>query len=124
MRIWIVIVFALLAPVASAQSAADIPALRQAAERGDAQSQYVLGLAYEFGKGVGVDPVQAAQWYRKAADQGYAGAQFNLGVAYANGTGIAKDLAQAAQWYRKAANNGDVAAQFNLGLMYFNGEPL
>jgi TonB family protein len=118
------IVFALLAAVASAQSAADIPELRKAAERGDAQSQYVLGLAYEFGKGVSVDPAQAVQWYRKAADQEYPGAQFNLGVAYANGTGIAKDLAQAAQWYRRAANNGDAAAQYNLGLMYFSGDPL
>jgi TonB family protein len=118
------IVLALLAAIATAQTAADIPELRRAAERGDAQSQYVLGLAYEFGKGVGVDPVQAVQWYRRAADQELAGAQFNLGVAYANGTGVAKDLTQAANWYRKAANNGDAAAQFNLGLMYFNGEPL
>src|SRR3979411_509408 len=120
MRIWFVIVFALLASVASAQSAADIPAVRLAAERGDAQSQYALGLAYEFGKGVSVDPGQAAMWYRRAAAQGYPGAQFNLGVAYANGPGMEQSLAQGAQWYRKAANNGDVSAQFNLGLMYFN----
>jgi uncharacterized protein len=42
----------------------------QAAEQGDATSQYSLGRLYHLGQGVSQDYVQAVAWYRKAAEQG------------------------------------------------------
>ena len=51
---------------------ADIAAdYRAAAERGDADAQYNLGLCYAKGNGVKADMVEAVNWYRKAARQGH-----------------------------------------------------
>ena len=43
---------------------------RLAAEQGDANAQYVLGVLYENGLGVEQSNTEAAKWYRKAAEQG------------------------------------------------------
>ena len=51
---------------------------RKAAEQGDANAQYNLGVCYEKGEGVKKDLSQAVQWYRKAAEQGMPGAQSKL----------------------------------------------
>ena len=47
--------------------------LVDAAELGDAKSQFNLANAYWFGNGVDVDQTEAVKWYRKAAEQGYCG---------------------------------------------------
>ena len=43
------------------------PAARRAAEQGDAQAQYNLGLAYARGEGVTQNPVEAHMWFNLAA---------------------------------------------------------
>jgi len=50
----------------------------KAAEAGDAEAQWELGLEYTSGQRVKRDYRQAEGWYRKAADQGYGAAQMNL----------------------------------------------
>lgn len=45
---------------------------RAAAEQGDAQAQFALGLSYFFGQGAEQSYPEAAKWYRKAAEQGLA----------------------------------------------------
>ena len=100
----------------------DIDALRKAAEQGDAEAQYQLGLCYENGDGVDEDMTQAASWYRKSAEQGNADAQCNLGWCYENGEGVAEDMTQAVAWYRKSAEQGNAQGQNNLGVCYKNGE--
>ena len=95
---------------------------RLAADQGDADAQFNLGLMYKNGEGVSRDAVEAARLYRLAADQGDADAQFNLGVMYYYGEGVSRDAVEAARFFRLAADQGDADAQFNLGLMYKNGE--
>ena len=51
---------------------------RKAAEQGNAEAQYRLGLSYYNGEGVPKDYAQAAFWWRKAAEQGEDTAQYNL----------------------------------------------
>ena len=68
---------------------------RNAADQGNADAQYSLGVMYRDGQGVAQDNAQALVWFRKAADQGDAEAQYNLGVMYGNGKGVAQDDAQA-----------------------------
>ena len=92
------------------------------AEKGDAEAQFKLGVAYDIGKGVPKDEAEAVKWYRKAADQGNVGGQFGLGMAYANGQGVAKDEAESVKWFRKAAEQGNASAQLNLGAAYANGQ--
>ena len=93
----------------------------KAAEQGDADAQFKLGVCYANGTGVVKGAVEAVKWYRKAAEQGDAKAQSLLGVCYANGTGVTKDDIEAAQWLRKAAEQGNANAQFLLGLCYAKG---
>ena len=92
-----------------------------AAEKGDAQAQFNLGVMYYQGKGVKQNFKEALKWFQKAAEQGLAEAQSNLGVMYAKGQGMARDYKEAVKWYRKAADQGLAAAQASLGMMYFQG---
>ncbi len=94
----------------------------QAAEQGDADAQFTLGVMYRQGEGVPQDPTEAVKWYRLAAEQGDAGAQFNLGVMYEQGKGVPQDPTEAVKWYRLAAEQGYAGAQFNLGLVYRLGQ--
>jgi TPR repeat protein len=55
---------------------------RLAADQGDADAQFNLGVMYDTGRGVPQDDAEAERWYRLAADQGDANAQSNLGVMY------------------------------------------
>jgi TPR repeat protein len=96
--------------------------LQARAQAGDAQAQYLLGVAYNRGDGVPQDYAQAALWYRRAADQGDVNAQYNLGVVYGLGQGVPQDSVQAAAWTRKAADQGDASAQYNLGTYYSIGQ--
>lgn len=94
----------------------------RAAERGDADAQFSLGVMYHNGQGVPQDYMQAVSWYRKAAEQGHADGQYILALMYSEGEGVPQDYKQAVSWYRKAAEQGDARAQYNLGLIYSNGE--
>jgi hypothetical protein len=58
---------------AIAQDADDFAALVSAAEQGDAEAQYNLGLMYLEGLGVKQDNVEAYAWIRTAAAQGRSG---------------------------------------------------
>ena len=95
---------------------------QKAAEQGNAEAQFNLGLCYKRGEGVTKDYAKAVFWYHKAAEQGYAKAQCNLGNSYYNGEGVTKNYAKAVYWYSKAANQGLATAQLNLGNSYYNGE--
>ena len=53
---------------------------KNAAEQGDADAQYNLGVCYANGTGVEKDEQKAVEWYQKAAGQGHAKSQSNLGV--------------------------------------------
>ena len=55
---------------------------RRAAEQGNAEAQFNLGLMYFNGRGVAQDYKVAAQWYRRAAEQGHAEGQTALGAMY------------------------------------------
>ena len=44
---------------------------RKAAEKGNAEAQYMLGLCYGTGKGVEMGRAEAVKWFRKASEQGF-----------------------------------------------------
>lgn len=83
-----------------------------AAEQGDAQAQFNLGVAYNNGDGVSKNYKQAIKWYRLSASQGLGVAQYNLGNMYANGIGIPEDKVLAYMWWNLALGNGleDIAS--------------
>jgi SpoVK/Ycf46/Vps4 family AAA+-type ATPase len=94
---------------------------RKAADQGNAQGQWYLGVMYGYGRGVAEDKAEAVRWYRKAADQGHRVAQNCLGWAFEQGLGVSADVSQAAKWYAKAAAQGEKYAQDNLGWLYEHG---
>ena len=108
------------------QSDADRQALAQLraeAEKGGAQSQFQMGLAFFLGQfGLATNPVEAVKWLRKAAEQNYAKAQYNLGVCYHDGLGLTTNYVEAVAWFRKAAEQNLAQAQFNLSACYARGE--
>jgi hypothetical protein len=98
-----------------------IESTRLEAEFGDPEAQFMLGAAYDDGKGVENNEQLAFYWYSKAAEQGDVSAQFMVGMAYEDGLGVEQDIGLAVEWYRKAADQGDGDAQYNLGWAYHYG---
>jgi uncharacterized protein len=95
---------------------------KTAAERGNAEAQFLVGVMYANGEGVPQDYTEAAKWYRKAAEQGYADAQRELAELHKGVPGVPQDYAEVVKWYRKAAQQGDAFAQMGLGARYAHGE--
>jgi len=83
-----------------------------------------LGWLYEYGKGVGQDLKEAAEWYRKAAGENEHFAAYYLGWMYADGRGVARDDTEAARWFREAADEGNSKAMIALGCMHAAGRGL
>ncbi len=94
-----------------------------AAEKGDADAQYNLGMMHYagFGKKHYKENSEAYRWVRKAAEQGHAKAQFRLGEMYDNGEGVREDSKEALKWYTASANAGYVDAEYLLGNIYLKG---
>lgn len=82
----------------------------QAAEKGYAKSQSLLGSFYHNALGTTKDLGKAAHWWSLSANQGNADSQFNLGLAFLNGRGVSKDFNEGIVWLRKAADAGDKQA--------------
>ena len=115
---------------------------RQAAEEGDPEAQYNLGVMYNFGRGLPQSDAQAMMWYREAAERGIADAAFRLGFMYNNGAAyplwlhdqfydqeasdnagldVPQDDSEALKWYRMGAEQGHALAQYYLGVIYLGG---
>jgi TPR repeat protein len=77
-------------------------AWKAAADAGQAEAQFDLGVLYAQGLGVSRDLNVAANWYRKSANQGNAEAAFALGQMYSRGWGIPRDDADAIRWFQMA----------------------
>ena len=99
----------------------NIGSLIEAAEQGNADAQYYLGLSYYNGKGVAQDYAAAASWLRKAAEQGHELAKNTLEtMVLSTDEPVEKDLmAQAANMFT-AAGSGDANSQYILGLAFID----
>ncbi len=91
------------------------------ANAGNAEAQYQLGNAYNYGDGVRRDYAQALVWYRKGAEQGDAKSEFQLGGLYHFGHGVPPDDAQGFAWIMKAAEQGHGDAEFFIATSYGEG---
>ena len=81
---------------------------KAAADKGQPDAQYDLGLLYAKGLGVQRDLQVAQQWYEAAAAQGNAQAEYSLAQMYAQGWGIPTDQASTLRWMEMAnGSNSD-----------------
>jgi len=95
--------------------------MQRAAEKGDPEAMYKLGVALLMGRGIEKDPQRSTAWIAAAAHKGFAEAQNALGVAHLAGEGVEHNLDVAIGWFRLAAASGDARAQCNLGVAYIQG---
>ena len=122
----------------------------EAAEAGDADAQYEVGIKYLKGQGVDRDVSLAVHWLELAAKSGNqqaatrlqrmqehqvrfnatlekaksgdVEAQYTAGMMYLKGKGTAYDGDKARSWIGKAARQNDQKAITRLGILYFKGE--
>lgn len=107
------------------------PELLSAAEKGDVDAMYKIGICYYVGKAgaptliktevpLERDYEKAFSYLSKAADKGSALAMVNLGNIYKSGVGApkGKSLKTAIEWYERAADKGCADAYANLAKIY------
>ncbi|MCA1443644.1 SEL1-like repeat protein [Ensifer sp. IC4062] len=97
------------------------PALVTAAKGGDPLAFYEIGTRFTEGRGVKIDPAEAARWYQRAADAGVIPAEYRLANLYEKGAGVARDPVKAKTLYLKAAAAGNASAIHNLAVMLASG---
>ena len=95
---------------------------KAAAEQGQAEAQYNLGMLYLKGLGVARDPDEAFRWLRLAADQGQADAEFQVGLMLEKGVGVRQNYAEARFWLALAAERGDSEAEAYFAAQYEQGQ--
>ncbi len=95
--------------------------LRTAASAGNPAAAYEVAIRFAEGRGVPVDPAEAARWFERAAREGLAPAQFRLGSLYEKGNGVRKDLKEARRLYAAAAAKGNAKAMHNLAVLHAEG---
>ena len=93
----------------------------KAAELGNIDGTYNIGLLYYKGEGVEQDYAKAMEWWEKAAESGDAQAANDIGMLYYSGMGVEQDYVKAMEWWEKAAELGDAHAMYNIGWLYENG---
>ncbi len=124
---------------------------KRAAQRGNAQAQYDLGLMYATGDGVQKNEALALTWFnraaqnnfaksvdvnsvvattrdsqkfrfaKEAADRGNARAQYDLAMMYLKGENVQQNKKLAFNYFHKAARNNIVEAKFQMGLNFSEG---
>lgn len=92
--------------------------LTQAAEQGNAEAQFRLGVMHGNGDEVELNYEIAIQWFNKAARQGHENALVTLAWIYATGAGVDPNEDRARELYLLAANHGSAKAQYVVATMY------
>ncbi|HUW19839.1 MAG TPA: tetratricopeptide repeat protein [Sedimentisphaerales bacterium] len=87
----------------------------KAAEAGDSNAIYSLGVTYGLGKGVAQDDKKAMELFKKAANTGHTDAMINLGAMYSLGRGVSQDYQKAAERDLKAVESENKKGMYSLG---------
>jgi TPR repeat protein len=72
------------------------------AQHGNPMAQTYVGFMFANGRGLPLNYVAAADWYRAASEQGVPVAQFQLGLMYDKGLGLPQDYVLAYKWLNVA----------------------
>lgn len=92
----------------SERTAPDLPRAFQlfsgAAQKGDPQAAYYLGMMYRNGMAVARDVKSAARWLQFAAQRQVPAAMYALAQLYLAGEGVRRDELSARRWIEKAAD--------------------
>jgi TPR repeat protein len=98
-----------------------IPWLEKAAAQGEGRAMYMLGRAYDRGKGVPESPAEAARWYQQALDQGNKGVAGDLAKLYEMGRGVPQDDHRAFTLYLDSARGRSASSAQTVAEFYRDG---
>lgn len=98
-----------------------IAVLRPMAADGDAEAQFLLGLAYRDGRGVAADRAEALRLFEAAAAQGHPDAAYLAGLAWYRGRGVEADPERAVAYMYQAGEAGHAAARYHMGVFHQAG---
>lgn len=93
----------------------------KAADQGEVDSIYQLGMLYAYGQGIKRDPDKAVMLLTEACDKGHSQAMFDYANMRFEGQVLEQDLSEAAKWFGKASEQYNATAQYCLACMYGNG---
>lgn len=99
----------------------DLMVLKSAADKGDREAQYLLGLQYQAGDGTARNPAEAARWFRQAAEAGHAEAAAALRELQVAVEAGQVEAAQEEERLRTEAAQGNEAAKARLGALLAKG---
>ena len=95
---------------------------KKAADQGDANGLYNLGMCNLRGLGTPQDDLAAFNFFLRAAKMEHPEAMNGVGLFYREGRGVAKDLKQSVEWFEKSANHDNAFGQYSLARALRNGE--
>ena len=102
--------------IAAKDDAAAFRYYKKAAQLGESECFYDVGLAYQHGIGTAEDPDQAAYWLQRAAAAGDENAYGPLGLCYLEGDGVPQDVRKGEALLLKAPDPEKV--RLTLGNIY------
>lgn len=94
---------------------------KQAADRGDREAMFALGMMKIGGRPPPVNREEGARLLASSAKLGKPAAAYNLGLLYLEGQIFPQDLKRAAELFRQAADAGNPEAQYALATFYKEG---
>ncbi len=94
-----------------------------AANRGDAEAQFIAGGMLFKGMGTDPDPVRSFKYLLQAAEQGKTTPESMqiLGSMYLRGTGVPQSYDQAKRWLVPASEAGNLKAINDLAFIFYHG---
>ena len=99
----------------------DFAQWKKAAEEGDADGLYYMGVYYGTGDIVSHDYQKSVDYFEKAAEKGHLDAVFQLGVYHMFGFGVKKDIHKALEFFELAAKEEHAEAAAWAGQIYERG---
>jgi TPR repeat protein len=94
---------------------------KQAADRGDREAMFALGMMRIAGRAGPANREEGARLLASSAKLGKAAAAYNLGLLYLEGQTFPQDVKRAAELFRQAADAGNPEAQYALATLYKEG---
>ena len=92
-----------------------------AAENGDPEALFQLGMIYWNGKQTMRSVSTAVRWFRRAADEKHVPARFMMAYALLHGKGMVPDPKKAFAEFKKLYEEGFAPAGLPLGRLYYEG---
>ena len=93
-----------------------------AANKGDANGSYNLGMCYLRGLGAEPDDKKAVNCFYRAADKDHPEAINNLGIMFREGRVVERNLEESVSRFEKSAGYDNAFGQYNLALALQDGE--